>query len=30
MVEEFAPCDNAMELVSSSTDIISRVFDDKD
>ena len=30
LVEEFAPCANAMALVSSSVDIISRVFDDKD
>jgi len=28
--EEFAPCADAMALVSSLADIISRVFDDED
>jgi len=30
LVEEFAPCTDAMAQVSSSADIISRVFDDED
>jgi hypothetical protein len=30
LAEEFAPCANAMALVSSSADIISRVFDNED
>ena len=30
LVEEFAPCADAMAQVSSSADIISRVFDDED
>ena len=30
LVEEFAPCANAMAQVSSSADIICRIFDDED